>query len=109
MRDEARSVERAKQDGGAAGEIQVVEESARTPGQRPAFVWRPVGSGAEYRVTVYDAQGRMRWSRSTRDTVVALPPDAPIRAGESLFWSVDALRADGAAVTSGIRELRVAP
>jgi hypothetical protein len=67
----------------------------------PAFTWNK-DDGSSYRITITDEGGRPLWSESTGDTTVVLPATTQLAHGARFFWYVDALRADGRSVTSGV-------
>ena len=74
-----------------------------------AFVWRPAGTGAQYRLTVTSEQGDVVWTGASADTLQRVPPTARLQGGKSYFWYVDALLPDGAAATSRVRRFTLAP
>ena len=76
---------------------------------RPTFTWRAAGADAHYTLVLTDAAGAPVWRTSTPDTVVALPPDVPLAAGRTYYWTVDARLADGEAATTGPLGFRTAP
>jgi hypothetical protein len=70
-------------------------------GDQVVFVWQRVGNEPLYRLTLTDASGHAVWTRDTSDTTVALPTSLSLAKGQSYFWFVDALGADGIALTTG--------
>jgi anti-sigma factor RsiW len=73
-----------------------------------ALTWRGV-QDAVYRVVVSDPVGKIVFEVSTNDTSVVAPlMDLNLPNG-IVYWSVDALAPDGSSLTSGVRELTVAP
>ena len=89
--------------------IVVVEptDSAQLAVAPATFVWRPAPDVSLYRFTLTDEQGRVLWSTSTRDTLLAPPDSLQVPPSARYFWYVDALRADGGTVSSGVRAFRV--
>jgi hypothetical protein len=73
-----------------------------------ALTWRGI-QNAVYRVVVSDPVGKIVFEVSTNDTSVVAPlMDLNLPNG-IVYWSVDALAPDGSSLTSGVRELTVAP
>lgn len=70
-------------------------------GSQVVFVWQGVGNASLYRLTLTDASGSAVWTRDTSDTTLTLPASLSLAKGQSYFWFVDALGADGTAVTTG--------
>lgn len=66
-----------------------------------ALSWRTAGADASYVVTVQDPAGGVLWTKTTSDTTAILPANAPLKSGESYFWSVDAQLSDGTSSRSG--------
>jgi len=73
-----------------------------------AFVWRPAGAGAQYRLTVTSEQGDVVWTGASADTLQRVPPTARLQSGKSYLWYIDALLPDGAAATSRVRRFTLA-
>lgn len=71
------------------------------------FIWNSSAPGSVFRVTLLDETGASLWSAESSDTVLALPSDVHLAPGARYFWFVDALGADGSAVTSGARRFSV--
>lgn len=60
-------------------------------------------SDASYRVTITDAGGRTLWTTTTTESHARVP-DGELPADSSIvYWYVDALRADGTSVSSGLQ------
>ena len=95
--------------GVAAPAIAVVDpaDAASLAGPPSAFVWRPASGVSLYKLTVTDEQGHIVWTASTRDTLVRPPASLGSTASVRYFWYVDALRADGGAVTSGVHDFSI--
>ena len=113
-RDETRDgppVERGAQTviGGAPSPIVVVEplDSARLADDPATFVWRSSPGVSLYQVTLTDERGHALWSASTKDTVLRRPGAREARSPARYYWYVDALRADGSTVSSGVHGFRV--
>ena len=77
-------------------------EDISTRGLR--FVWGAAAGAVTYRFTVTGSDGVAVWSRSGIDTIVALPDSIVLHPGQRYFWVVDALFADGASRSTGMRE-----
>lgn len=88
-------------------EIRVIAPSdgAQLDASAARFVWNSF-DGASYQFTLTDAQGRVLWQASISDTTVALPETKTI-AGETYYWNVDALAADGSSLTTGLRAFTI--
>ena len=82
-------------------------EGDTVPLDRVPFVWRAFGSGGTYLLRLSDESG-VRWTVDTADTTVVLPDSVRLDAGRNYHWWVDALTADGRAVTTGVRRFRTA-
>jgi len=74
---------------------------------RLTFVWRSFGSGGTYLLRLSD-ESTVRWTIDTADTTVVLPDSLRLDRGRNYHWWVDALTADGRAVTTGVRRFRTA-
>jgi hypothetical protein len=83
--------------------------AAVVPPASLAFVWRSVGTGAQYRLTVTNSPGDVVWTGASADTVQHVRPNARLRSGQSYFWYVDALLPDGGSATSRVRRFTLAP
>jgi len=71
------------------------------------FGWRSKGSDAHYSLTLADAQGDVVWTRTSPDTVLALPDEILLEAGSTYFWFVDALLPGARFATTGIQKFMV--
>jgi hypothetical protein len=63
------------------------------------FTWRRNDSSS-YRLFLTDSAGEQRYTTSTSDTTLVLPPTVGLMAGALYFWYVDGLRSDGTSVSS---------
>jgi hypothetical protein len=72
------------------------------------FVWHPIAGSIGYRVVIKDASGAPVWSGDVADTVLAIPAELRLRAGESYVWRVDGQRADGTTASSAEASFQVA-
>jgi hypothetical protein len=70
-------------------------------GGQVVFVWQRAGNELLYRLTLTDASGRTVWTRDTSDTTLTLPASISLGKRQNYFWLVDALGADGTAITTG--------
>ena len=52
--------------------------------------WSPVAGADRYRVTVFDATGRVIYATEGSDTMVTFPDSVPLSAGAPYLWKVDA-------------------
>ena len=75
---------------------------------RIGFGWRPFGSGGTYLLRLSD-ESAVRWTIDTGETSVVLPDSVRLDRGRNYHWWVDALTADGRAVTTGVSRFRTAP
>ena len=71
------------------------------------FAWEGVEEEALYRFTITDESGEPLWSHETFATSVSLPSEVELRSGQSYFWFVDVLLADGRTGTTGVLSFRV--
>jgi anti-sigma factor ChrR (cupin superfamily) len=78
-------------------------------GSRMVFVWQKVGDASVYRLTLTDASGSAVWEKDGPDTTLALPANLSLAKGQHYFWFVDALGADGTALTTGTHRFTTAP
>jgi hypothetical protein len=70
-------------------------DGERLTGNTVRLAWHPNGFETLYRVTVQTADGEVLWKSSTHDTTVTVPSTVRLTAGETFYWIVDALQADG--------------
>lgn len=97
----------------AAESVETVIPVVRPTGQTSlsegslTFVWRPVGAKTRYRFSLSAPDGREIWGASVDDTVVTLPEDIEVEAGETYVWFVDALLPDGTAATTGLQRVTI--
>jgi anti-sigma factor ChrR (cupin superfamily) len=70
-------------------------------GSQVVFVWQKVGKDLLYRLTLTDASGNAVWTKDTPDTTLTLPASLSLGKSQNYFWFVDALGADGTALTTG--------
>jgi putative zinc finger protein len=56
----------------------------------PMLQWSSVPGAGRYRVTLFDAQGRVLFETSLTDTAVALPDSLRLAPGKRLLWKVEA-------------------
>lgn len=75
----------------------------------PTLLWSTVSGEPTYRLTITDASGQPVWTTSTTDTALALPANITLQPRTKYFWYVDALRADGRAVSTGVRSFTTSP
>jgi putative zinc finger protein len=81
----------------AISPIVVVSPTGRTT----VLMWRADAPSALYKVALLDSTGSVKWSERTTDTSVVVPDSVRLSAGATYYWTVDALRQDGRATTSG--------
>jgi hypothetical protein len=72
------------------------------------FVWHAMSGSIGYRVVIKDASGAPVWSGDVTDTVLSIPTELRLRAGESYVWRVDGQRADGTTASSSEASFQVA-
>ena len=70
--------------------------------------WRGVAGANRYRVTVFDAQGRVRYETQLVDTVAILPDSVRVIPGQSYLWKVEARTGWDRWTASELVEFRVA-
>ena len=73
---------------------------------RAVLEWASIGGEPAYRLTVTDATGQPVWTRTTADTSLTVPRTI-LESRRTYFWYVDALRADGRSVSTGVRRFTV--
>jgi hypothetical protein len=83
--------------------------SGAVPIKDVRFAWHAVAPGALYRIAVSDTLGDIIWQSETRDTVIVPPKPSPFEAGQTYFWRVDALFADGTSATTSVMQYRTVP
>jgi len=105
-----------RSDSGAAGSesaltIPVVapREGEVVPNRPIVFVWRAQSKRPLYRLSLTEASGRQLWSGETTDTTLSLPAEVPLDRGQTYFWTVDALAADGRSLTTRSQRFSIAP
>ncbi|HYL28422.1 MAG TPA: zf-HC2 domain-containing protein [Gemmatimonadales bacterium] len=103
----AGDVERQAQ---AAPHLEIVAPAAggRVTGA-VTLVWRAAPGASVYRVTVSRADGDSVWAGSTTDTALAIPANVALARSAPYYWYVDALLADGRAVSTGVHEFTTGP
>jgi hypothetical protein len=105
-----------RSDSGTAGsesELTIAVVAPRdgevVPGRPIVFVWRAQNGGPLYRLSLTEASGRQMWSGETTDTTLSMPAEVPVVRGQTYFWSVDALGADGRSLTTRSKRFSIAP
>jgi anti-sigma factor RsiW len=73
------------------------------------FTWSAAQRASTYRFTLSGESGSSVWSSGTADTSLVLPASVTLRSGQRYFWVADAILSDGATLSTGLREFRVAP
>lgn len=81
-------------------------DSGAVGSQRVSLVWRSVGPGVSYRITISDLKGDIVWSAGASDTSARVPASVQLRPSP-YYWYVDALLPDGRSVTSGVHPFSV--
>lgn len=71
--------------------------------RHPVFQWSAVAGAPTYRLTLTDESGETVWTTTTIDTSLTLPVRVVLQGRATYFWYVDALLADGRAVSTGVR------
>jgi hypothetical protein len=105
-----------RSDSGAAGSESALTIAVVAPrdgevvqGRPIVFVWRAQNGGPLYRLSLTEASGRQMWSGETTDTTLSMPAEVPVVRGQTYFWSVDALGADGRSLTTRSKRFSIAP
>jgi len=70
--------------------------------------WSRVAEADRYRVTLFDATGRVLYATEASDTVVALPDSVALIPGETYLWKADARTGFDRWVTSELAEFSIA-
>lgn len=73
------------------------------------FVWRSVGTDAQYTFTLTTAAGDPITSLATADTSVVTLPGVELAPDTEYYWWVDALSRSGDVAETGLRRFRTAP
>jgi anti-sigma factor RsiW len=73
------------------------------------FVWTGVPHADRYRLTVFDATGRVVWETQTGDTAVGLPESIRLQTGASYFWKIEAQTGWNRWVGSDLIEFSLGP
>lgn len=73
------------------------------------FIWQQQTGNPLYRLTVTDGSARVVWTKETSDTTLQLPAAVPLAPGRTYFWLVDALGADGRALTTRTQRFSITP
>ena len=81
---------------------------ARVPGP-VTLVWHAARGASVYRVTLSRADGDSVWAGSTSDTTLSIPPGVALARSARYYWYVDALLADGRALSTGVHEFMTGP
>jgi|tagenome__1003787_1003787.scaffolds.fasta_scaffold20922382_2 hypothetical protein len=84
-------------------------ESQSVPAGTVRFTWGGQLDRPLFRLTLTDGSGKALWVRDTGDTTLAVPADVALAPGRTYFWYVDALDANGEALTTGTRRFVIAP
>jgi hypothetical protein len=72
------------------------------------LVWRSVTGADAYRVTLFDAQGRVAYETRATDTATSLPDSVVLVAGRPYLWKVEARTGFDRWITSELVEFSVA-
>jgi hypothetical protein len=59
-------------------------------GEAADLQWTAVPSASQYRVTVFDAEGALIWSRETSDTTAVIPASVALAPETQYWWRVEA-------------------
>lgn len=54
------------------------------------FRWSSVPTADQYRLTLFDAAGNIRWQTTTVDTAAPMPDSVRLSSGDAFFWQVAA-------------------
>jgi hypothetical protein len=93
---------------GGAPVLRLVSPADAVPAGEPlTLTWRPAPGTERYEVELLSASGDSMFSASTPDTVLTLPVDVALVAGNEYLWSVRALLHDGTHATSAPLRFRL--
>ena len=99
-----------ERQGQAAAVLPIVAPAAGTRVPGPVtLVWHAARGASVYRVTLSRADGDSVWAGSTSDTTLTIPPGVSLAPGAPYYWYVDALLADGRALSTGVHEFMMGP
>lgn len=85
------------------------EEGATVDAASLQFVWEPLGGTDAYWVTVYTAEGVVRWKDYTKAISLALPDSVLLEPGATYLWNVEAVQQDGTTIRTDLYAFTLAP
>ena len=94
-------------DGDATAPVPVAPVG--TVAAAPVLVWTRVSGADAYRVTLFDADGRVAYETRATDTVSALPDSVALVSGRPYLWKVEARIGFDRWITSALVEFSLAP
>ena len=104
-------IERSAPGEGHAGLV-AIRPTGNAPVRRDAVLlqWASAPNpGVHYRLTLSQADGRVLWTASTRDTMLQVPSSVRLAGGRTYYWYTDVLLPDGRTLTTGVQEFRLIP
>jgi hypothetical protein len=91
----------------AAAVVIASPSDGRSLGPERVVAWHRLAENTSYRVTIANEGGQPIYTTTIRDTSVVIPPFVTLQTGGKYFWYVDAIRADGAIATSGLKSFTI--
>lgn len=70
-------------------------------------IWHKFAESASYRVTIADQSAQPIYTTTVTDTSAIIPSSVKLAPGKKYFWYVDAIRANGATATSGLKSFKI--
>jgi len=70
-------------------------------------IWHKFAENASYRVTIADQSAQPIYTTTVTDTSAIIPSSVTLAPGKKYFWYVDAIRANGATATSGLKSFKI--
>jgi anti-sigma factor RsiW len=99
-----------ERQGQAGAVLRIVAPAAGVRVSGPVtLVWHAAPGASVYRVTLSRADGDSLWAGSTSDTTLTIPPSVALMRSARYYWYVDALLADGRALSTGVHEFMTGP
>jgi anti-sigma factor RsiW len=85
------------------------EEGATVEVATLQFVWESLDGTDAYWVTVYTAEGVVRWKDYTKAVSLALPDSILLEPGATYLWNVEAVQQDGTTIRTDLHAFTLAP
>jgi hypothetical protein len=73
------------------------------------LVWTNALDGAEYRISLFDHEGTLKWEDTGLDTTAVLPDSVHLLPNAVYYWKVEARRGFGRWISSGLTKFEIRP